>query len=535
MQSRNTGTIRFAIDTCCLFARTRLYLEERDVMTAFVSLSVVVLLCIANGYGEEALMSLDSPRGLLVEAQPFSLTFLGMAGAQAASFRFAGQEPMRIASYEVLESRNGLCELRFILDSPGAVRITGTCTATLQQANGRTDIVVRMVLSFPHAVSEDLEVVLPFRWEGPLEGETSSVTCPLYNGWARDFALDAALRAEWRLGNWMSGADAVQLALPVIHLNMGTGHASVAADPTFSSLFELQRKERGVQGHIRYRYLGSKVPLTGEETRTFAFSVGAGKAGIESALDAFFSTLLADVPAGPAWLHDIAMVYYNYLADGGKGWDNDVQELARTLSPEERRRVALCFHGWYDGIGSYAFDQDSGQMKEEWVAMPRTRAVHFTRAEVAETLRKTRALGFRVLWYFGDGLVQDSGGPNYHPDWNLLDANGKAPRPCWTGPDTSGETFPRNPAHPEVAQWYQDYLAALLKAYGTVVDGFVWDETYYVRSGDIALKPFPAYCARAMMNLVKTLTAQVHAFDSEKVFLSSDNARILILSAQVEA
>jgi hypothetical protein len=55
-----------------------------------------------------------------------------------------------------------------------------------------------------------------------------------------------------------------------------------------------------------------------------------------------------------------------------------------------------------------------------------------------------------------------------------------------------------------------------------VIDGFVWDETFYVRAGTITRVPQPAYCDRAMLRLVEALTAQVHAADPQKVFLTAD-------------
>ncbi len=78
-------------------------------------------------------------------------------------------------------------------------------------------------------------------------------------------------------------------------------------------------------------------------------------------------------------------------------------------------------------------------------------------------------LCFRVLWYFGDGVLQDSGAPCYRPEWDFVDQQGKKVS-GWTGPDTWGQTLARNPAHPQVCQWYRDYLAALLKAEGKKVD-----------------------------------------------------------------
>ena len=189
--------------------------------------------------------------------------------------------------------------------------------------------------------------------------------------------------------------------------------------------------------------------------------------------------MVPDVSPGPKWLHEIAMVDYDFLSDNGQGWEKDVKELGRLLTPEERRRVALCLHGWYETIGGYSFDDAKKAIKPEWVAMARTRKVPFTQDELRRRLKLARDLGFRALLYFADGMLQDSKTPSYRPQWDFVGLwNNKVGG--WTGPDTWGPTFARNPAHPEVFQWYQDYLAALLKAFGPVVDGFVWDESHYI-------------------------------------------------------
>lgn len=87
---------------------------------------------------------------------------------------------------------------------------------------------------------------------------------------------------------------------------------------------------------------------------------------------------------------------------------------------------------------------------------------------------------------------------------------------------TYGTTYLRNAAHPAVAQWYLDYCDALLKTYGDEFDGLVWDETFHAALGQIASEPAPAYCDRAYLALVKALAQRVHAFDPQKVFLTSD-------------
>jgi hypothetical protein len=317
------------------------------------------------------------------------------------------------------------------------------------------------------------------------------------------------------------------LGLPVVQFGVKNQWlAAVCADPEFGSLLELSAEGDEVRGTIRYRYASSIVPLAAGETesRRFGIRIMETKENEEfgRSIDAFFEMMLPDVPPGPEWLHEIAMVDYDFLSDDGKGWERDVRELARLLKPEERRRVALCLHGWYEDIGGYSYDESKKEIKPQWIAMDRTRKIPMSREEVRRRLDLARELGFRTLLYFGTGVTQDSGRPTYRPEWNLEGEQGKMPSP-WVGPDTWGKLYVRNPAHPQVFQWYCDYLSALLKAFGPSLDGFVWDETFYVPMGVICRAPQPAYCDRAMFRLVKKLTAQVKAYDPQKVFLASDS------------
>jgi len=160
-------------------------------------------------------------------------------------------------------------------------------------------------------------------------------------------------------------------------------------------------------------------------------------------------------------------------------------------------------------------------MRKEWVAFGPTRKIRLTEDELKRRLRLAKEQGFRVLLYFGDGLAADSGFPGYRDDWAYRDAKGNRIK-GWQGPDTFGPTYWLNPAHPQVSQWFLDYMDSLLKTYGAELDGLVWDETFEARIGQIATQPQPAYCDRAMLALVKELTKRVHAFNPEKVFLASD-------------
>ncbi len=389
-------------------------------------------------------------------------------------------------------------------------------------------------ISAEAALGEDLEIRRFYTFPA---GMAARAVAPLKDGWAREIApADDAVQLEYRLGNAMTGADGMELALPLLALPGAGADASdavIAMDPYFSSLF----RYRGISGvselSVHYRYGSGSIPLERPERRSTCLWVpkkASSRPLFETAVDQFFLNALPDVPPGPNWLHDIAMVDYDYLSENGKGWAKDVANLAKLLTPEERKRVALCFHGWYDAIGTYCYDANAKRMQDTWTAMARTRKVPMTKEEVRRKLRLAREQGFRVLMYFGDGLLQDSGTPGYRPEWDLTLADGNKIT-GWQGPDTWDKTYARNPANPAVAQWHQDYLAALIESYGPDVDGFVWDETFYIKTGTTTLAPAPAYCDRAMMRLVKTLAQQVRAADPEKVFLSSDDIGVSGLGA----
>jgi hypothetical protein len=374
-------------------------------------------------------------------------------------------------------------------------------------------------------LSVDVQIERPFSFQPTAAEAALETVCPLKNGWAQTAPLaEKSVQAEYRLGNPLGTAKA-ELAIPLLQVGSpGRWKAGVMSDPTFSTLFDVRRAGGSVHGSVSYRYAGSRVPVRGEETRRFGIWLAPAKKSGEpfgAAVDAMFSLMLPDVPPGPPWLHEIAMVHYDYLSDKGQGWDRDLALLAKWLKPAERRRVALCMHGWYDAIGSYCYDSATGRMREKWLGFGPSHKIPLTQDELKRRLRLARELGFRVLLYFADGLAADSGAPGFHEDWVYRDAQGKKIA-GWQGPDTFGPTYWLNPAHPKVFAWFLGYMDALLKTYGAEVDGFVWDETFEARTGQIALQPEPAYCDRAMLALVKELSHRVRRLDPQKVFLASD-------------
>jgi hypothetical protein len=154
--------------------------------------------------------------------------------------------------------------------------------------------------------------------------------------------------------------DATALALPMMTLTepeSGQG-MTLMADPFFSAVFG--------DGEVSWVYPRGVGLEGGREERVLVTAFHAG--GPEAALELFYTEVLPDIAPGPSWLRRIAMVDYDYLADGGQGWYRDVNALAGALPTEDRGQVLLCLHGWYDWVGRYCFDARTRRLDPEWTA-----------------------------------------------------------------------------------------------------------------------------------------------------------------------
>lgn len=270
---------------------------------------------------------------------------------------------------------------------------------------------------------------------------------------------------------------------------------------------------------------GVTVTLTQPLTRTFWTVIHDGPH--ERAMDAWYATALADVPPGPAWLHDVALHEYDYLSHGGKGWFEDIDVAEKLIDRADRSKVVFTLHGWYDMLGRYTFDATTGKLDDEWTAFPNAPAVKdrfptsesvkMSKSEMHRRIRYAKDRGFRVCLYFGDGLTACEGAKLIADD-KLVSWGG------WEGPDTVGKPYMQNPDHPDVYKWFLDYHKALLAEYGSEIDALVWDETFMIRTGTIAPPHArrPAYLAPVFMRLVRDLTQATTRFNKELAFLTSD-------------
>lgn len=317
-------------------------------------------------------------------------------------------------------------------------------------------------------------------------------------------------------------SDAVHLAIPMVSFDfkrLGV-RCTIVADPYFSTMFD--------RDFIEWTYPKAVGLEGGRESRSISLIFHSGTP--DEALAEFFRITLSDVPPGPAWLHDIAMVDYDYLSDGGRGWFKDIDALAAAVPEPGRQKVLLCLHGWYDYVGRYCFNRSKGELEREWTAFsnypnikdrfPNSVPVRLTLKKLHERLAYARSLGFRLALYFADGMNAGDGLADIYRPERVLYWGG------WQGPDTRGKTYVQNPLCPDVRAFFLDYMSVLLKEYGNDIDVLVWDETFHVPEASFGNESYPGYSDRAMMRLVKDLTAEVHAFNRragrEVAFLASD-------------
>ncbi len=409
----------------------------------------------------------------------------------------------------------------------------------LQELTGKA-VALEQTITFrsERPLKKNVVVHLPKNIQLPASGR--KVFLPLKNGIGRRKPLSDpdnknGYKFQFAGGATSSGLDwADHLAIPLIdeYCDSTSLHSTVCADPLFSTFFRLALGDAA--GDISWVYT-EPVGISQPERRSFYTILHTQETS--GALNLFYETALADVKPGPAWLHDMAMVHYDYLSNNGTGWYAEIDALTKLIAREDRHRVVMTIHGWYDLVGRYTFDQRTRTLDSKWIAFPSVRdpmvqslgdgpdsdwhvknlqPVEMSLAEMHKRIRYAKDRGFRVILYYADALnVCEGVGETYKPD-RILKSGG------WTGPDTKGPVSGQNPLHPAVHDFFVDYLQALLEEYGKEIDGFVWDETYVVEPGNLGTEQIPGYADRAFMLLVKELTAAVTAKNPNLAFLTAD-------------
>jgi hypothetical protein len=382
-------------------------------------------------------------------------------------------------------------------------------------------------------LASDLTVAL----ESSLPALPSDTWLPMINGVGAPLGTNAA--AAYRFAGALPRLG-VLLALPMLSVpardlspHERPHRWMIATDPYFSVLF--------TPTGLEWTYPTRAGLENGCERRTVVISRHEGEA--EQSLDCFFRTVLAEVPPGPKWLHEIALVDYDYMSDCGQGWFRDIDALAAALPKADRHKVFLCLHGWYDFLGRYCFDSKTGKFDREWTAFSSYEAakkapafgdiggervelgfanckpVQMSLKEVHSRLSYARARGFRVGMYFADGMNAGEGLADFDPSCVLRWGG-------WQGPDSKGRSYMQNPLHPKVRAFYLAYTKALLAEFGPDIDALNWDETFHIASGQLGNEGAPGYADRAMMRLARDISRLVEDYNRQHqrqiAFLTSD-------------
>jgi hypothetical protein len=371
-----------------------------------------------------------------------------------------------------------------------------------------------------HKLDHDLTVRIPL---GPL-GLGDETWLPLKTGVGA--GLGKATEAAYKFAGASPRGD-ISLAIPMVSALAYplAERCTIATDPYYSAVFKRDAVEWtypqavGLESHLEKRSI-SAILHQGDP---------------DAALRQFFDVALKDVPPGPDWLHEIAMIDYDFLGNGGRGWFDDIDALEAVIAPADRQKILLCCHGWYDYIGRYSYNSSTGTFDREWTAFanapnvknksPKAVPLAMSLDKVHKRLVYAKSRGFRVGLYFGDGMNAGNGLADiYRPDRVLFWGG-------WQGVDTNGKTYCQNPLHPDVRAFFTGYLRALLREFGPDIDALAWDETFHVDSGNLGSEAFPGYADRAMMTLVRGLTSQVHDYNArtgrQVALLASDCIGIL--------
>ena len=335
--------------------------------------------------------------------------------------------------------------------------------------------------------------------------------------------------------------DECRVALPMVIFETPSGTYVAGCDPTFSALIAVEERA------VSFAWTWRAEAGVHQQERRLVFVVPARSE--QDALDRWFVLATPEVPAGPDWLHEIALANYDYLSKDGRGWFADIDAACELIPPQQRHRALFCLHGWYDQIGRYCYDATTGQLDERWIAFPHIHhpellkmqnrppmtigvppaytfrnlehyhPVNLSWEDLRARILYARERGFRVAMYHTTGF-QMSGDPSDH----IADGTGlDLPYGLWCGPDLIGPTYVANPLHDDVRRWFLGLTKALLDRVGDVIDALVLDEAYYIGFGTLGPDACPGYADRAQLELIRAVADLCHGVRADLAYLTADH------------
>ncbi len=375
------------------------------------------------------------------------------------------------------------------------------------------------------ATDLNTDVALKWFWNFQIPMAERSLFVPLFDGHGLRTSLKEPRGWHYECTSHQAVVETNRLAIPVLDeyshdLTLRVAHFS---DPFFGTALILPSSDSA--GAFSSKFLSAVGPQQFQR-RIFGLYLHNGDAA--TALEAFFRYAIPHCPPGPDWLHEIAMVDYDFLSKKGEGWYRDVDKLTELIEPNDRHCVLLTLHGWYDFLGRYSYDESTHRMLNEWIAMPGGDKISMSLTNMHKRITYAKERRFRVALYFADGLAIDSGSPTYSEEIVFREPSGELRRHHWGGPDTVAQTYIMNPVHPKVQALLRGYLKALLNEFGKEIDALNWDETFTTKVGDISTGSFPGYADRAFMLFCKELRDIVKSHNPEIAFLASDCTGLML-------
>lgn len=364
---------------------------------------------------------------------------------------------------------------------------------------------------------------------------------PTYQGLFERRELLQTAEYEFRGPGWNAPArDDHRLGIPAVIVETGSGYRVVGADPGFSA-------------HVRTGPDGATIDWTyrkeaGRHDGLTRRIVTASATTIEDAVDAWFRLATPDVPAGPAWLHEIAWTNYDFMSKDGRGWYDDIDAFCALVGPDNHQRAAFTLHGWYDTVGRYCYDPLTGKLDDAWTVFPYMNdprllarqgvqaggthpfAYTFRNLEshhpiemdwdqVRERISYAKNRGLRVPFYLITGMMALGNRAEHVAIGDGLDSDS----PLWIGPDSVGETHLLNPLHPDVRARMLGLTQAVLDKVGDLIDALVIDEAYYIGYGQLGPAAQPGYADLAQATLLKEMADLCHAQRADIALLSADH------------
>jgi hypothetical protein len=432
-------------------------------------------------------------------------------------------------------------------------------TVMLTGTGGVWELEVAAGTVWPGDVSAELELEL-----GDASG-SKHVVWPMYYGVFERQEVGEPLEADFRgPGRTLHElADDRRLGLPMAVIESEAGCWLVGTDPSFSTTISARTTPDGeLTLSFGWRWMAAAGVHSNETRRIFVVPVE----DISSALERWFELATPEIPAGPDWLHEIALQSFDYLSKSGRGWFADIDAACKLIAPEERNKAIFALHGWYDEIGRYCYDSVENRLDESWIAFPFAdafrdhvsamthpvvpgipsgpanhgwrnlddlRPVSFSWDHIRERLAYAKERGLHTALYVLTGMLA-AGEPSVEIERGTgLEIEPHWPGGWWQGPDLLGPAYVMNPLHPDVRKRVLGYIEALLEEVGDLTDALYMDESYYVHRGALGPSACPGYADRAQAELVEAIAKVCHDYRSDLAFLTADELGMHFLKYEV--